>query len=555
MKRITLRGLILLATAIVYIDTTSAQKAADKNKPNIILIMVDDMGYSDIGAYGSEIQTPNLDKLASEGLRFKEFYNNAICAPTRASLLTGQYPHRAGIGYFDVNLGLPAYQGFLNKESLTIGEVLRGAGYSTLLSGKWHVGNDSLSWPNQRGFDQFYGVIGGGANYFNNYPMPLFGRDYPVVLVENNKRLNPEPNSYYFTDEITNHAVTFLEEQNKTNKPFFLYVAYTAPHWPLHALPEDIAKYKGKYDKGWDELRKERYARQQQLGILDAQSKPAERDASIPQWDNLTYDEQKLWAARMEVYAAMVDRMDQGIGKIVAKLKQLKKDDNTLIVFISDNGAEGGNHTFGGRGKRLNSGPVGTAGSFDYVFKNWAHVSNTPLNSYKGNMHEGGISSPLIAWYPKRIKANTIAKGTGHLIDLAPTFYEVAGVKYPQQFKGITPHALPGKSLVPVFTSSTQQVSRTEPIFWERAGNRAVRKGKWKLVADHQKAWELYDLEADRGETTDLSVQHPEVVRELAFDYTQWAARTGVVEYETIKPKNAPGAPAETKQPASRSTN
>ena len=235
MKKITLGGLILLASAIVYNNTASAQKAADKSKPNIILIMVDDMGYSDIGAYGSEIQTPNLDKLAAEGLRFKEFYNNAICAPTRASLLTGQYPHRAGIGYFDVNLGLPAYQGFLNKESLTIGEVLRGAGYSTLLSGKWHVGNDSLSWPNQRGFDQFYGVIGGGANYFNNYPMPLFGRDYPVVLVENNKRLNPEPNSYYFTDEITSHAVTFLEEQNKTNKPFFLYVAYTAPHWPLHA--------------------------------------------------------------------------------------------------------------------------------------------------------------------------------------------------------------------------------------------------------------------------------------------------------------------------------
>ncbi len=365
MKTIKLVLIIFLAANIRI--AASAQKSSKDAKPNIILIMVDDMGYSDIGSYGSEIRTPNLDKLASEGLRFKEFYNNAICAPTRASLLTGQYPHRAGIGYFDVDLGLPAYQGFLNKESLTIGEVLKTSGYSTLLSGKWHVGNDSVSWPNQRGFDQFYGVIGGGANYFNTFPMPLFGREYPVVLVENNKRLNPKPDSYYFTDEITSHAVKFLDEQNKTNKPFFLYVAYTAPHWPLQALPEDIAKYKGKYDKGWDELRKERYARQLQLGIIERSNKLAERD-EIPAWDNLTYDEQQLWKSRMEVYAAMIDRMDQGVGKILDKVKQLKKDDNTLVVFISDNGAEGGNYTVGGRGKRFNSGPVGTAGSFDYVY-------------------------------------------------------------------------------------------------------------------------------------------------------------------------------------------
>jgi arylsulfatase len=214
-------------------------------------------------------------------------------------LLTGQYPHRAGIGYFDVDLGLPAYQGFLNKESLTFGEVLRTSGYSTLLSGKWHVGKDSLSRPTQRGFDRFYGVLGGGANYFNDYPMPLGGREYPVVLLEDNKRLRPKPDSYYFTDEITSHAVNFITEQDKTGKPFFLYVAYTAPHWPLHALPEDIVKYKGKFDKGWDELRKERHARQIQLGIVSPDLKVADRD-DIPAWENLTYDEQKLWSSRME---------------------------------------------------------------------------------------------------------------------------------------------------------------------------------------------------------------------------------------------------------------
>jgi arylsulfatase len=530
-----------LAVAIALFATMPASLNAQKKdtRPNIILIMVDDMGYSDIGSYGSEINTPNLDRLAKEGMRFKEFYNNSICAPTRASLITGQYPHRAGVGYFDVDLGLPAYQGYLNKQSLTFGEVLRQAGYSTLLSGKWHVGNDSLAWPNQRGFDQFYGIIGGGANYFNTDPMPLMGRQYPVVLIENNKRLNPERDSYYFTDEIGGHAVKFLDEQNKTAKPFFLYVAFTAPHWPLHALPEDIAKYKGKYDNGWDELRKERHARQIELGIVSPDTKIADHD-DLPLWDHLTFDEQKLWASRMEVYAAMIDRMDQNVGKILTKLQQLKKDDNTIIIFISDNGAEGGTYTLGGRGKRLNSGPVGTSGSFDYIYKHWAQVSNTPLRAYKNNMHEGGISSPLIAWYPKQIKANTVVRGTGHLIDLAPTFYDLAKAKYPANFNGLTTHSLVGKSLVPVLTGVVTEVNRNEPIFWERAGNRAVRKGKWKLVSDGDKnKWELYDLEKDRGETTDVAAENPQVVRELAFDYVQWAARTGVVEFETIKPKSA----------------
>jgi arylsulfatase len=529
-------GFILVVAVSISIDSL-AQKSKEP-RPNIILIMADDMGYSDIGSYGGDISTPNLDRLAAEGMRFKEFYNNSICAPTRASLITGQYPHRAGLGYFDVDLGLPAYQGFLNKQSLTFGEVLKAAGYSTLLSGKWHVGKDSLSWPNQRGFDQFYGILGGGANYFNNFPLPILGRQIPVVLIENNKRLKPEPDSYYFTDEITNHAVKFLEDQDKTRKPFFLYVAYTAPHWPLQARLEDIARYKGKFDKGWDELRNERYARQIQLGIVSPDSKIADRD-DIPNWDNLTFDEQKLWSSRMEVYAAMIDRMDQGIGKIIEKLQALKKDGNTVIFFLSDNGAEGDDYSVGPREKKFNSGPVGTSGSFDYVYRNWAQVSNTPFRAYKNNMHEGGISSPFIAWYPKKVKANTIVKGTGHLIGLAPTLYDLAGAKYPSNFNGITPHSLVGKSLVPVITGLASEVNRNEPIFWERAGNRAVRKGKWKLVSDFEKAkWELYDLDKDRGETTDVSLQNPQVVRELAFDYQQWAARTGVVEYETVKPEN-----------------
>ncbi len=549
------RKIVYLILIAGWLTALSADAQKKQDRPNIILIMADDMGYSDLACYGSEVNTPNLDRLAAGGIRFTEFYNNSICAPTRASLITGQYPHKAGVGYFDVDLGLPAYQGFLNRESLTFGEVLRSAGYSTLLSGKWHVGKDSLAWPNQRGFDKFYGVLGGGANYFNNYPMPLRGQQYPVVLVENNKRLNPEPDSYYFTDEITDHAVKFLNEQNSTGKPFFLYVAYTAPHWPLHARPEDIAKYKGKFDKGWDVLREERHKRQIELGIVSKDSRIADRD-DLPVWDHLTYDEQKLWASRMEVYAAMIDRMDQGIGKILETVKALKKDDNTLVIFISDNGAEGGTYTLGGRGKRFNSGPVGTSGSFDYVYKNWAQVSNTPFRSYKNNMHEGGISSPFIAWYPKLIKPNTIVKGTAHLIDLAPTFYDLAKASYPTKFNGLTTHGLPGKSIVPVLAGVAQEVNREEPIFWERAGNRAVRRGKWKLVSDFEKGnkWELYNLENDRGETTDVAEQHPEVVRALSFEFQRWAVRNGVVDYETIKPQNAiPAGTQRTNSTASKS--
>ncbi|RAJ08179.1 arylsulfatase [Chitinophaga skermanii] len=518
--------------------TVALQATAQKQPPNIILIVVDDMGYSDLGAYGSEIATPNLDRLAKEGLRLREFYNNSICAPTRASLLTGQYQHKAGIGYFDVNLGLPAYQGYLNRQSLTLAEVLRNAGYNTLMSGKWHVGNDSLAWPNQRGFEQFYGVIGGGANYFDAKPMPLGGRDYPVVLVENNKRLRPADNSYYFTDEIGNHALQYLDAQSNSNKPFFLYLAFNAPHWPLQALPEDIAKYKGKYDIGWDSLRASRLQNQAKLGILPAKYTVAERDEAVPAWDNLTYDEKKLWAAKMEVFAAMVDRMDQNVGKLLDKLKALKKDDNTLIVFISDNGAPAEDVAHFGQRAGRNSGPVGTAGSFEAQGKNWSYVSNAPFRSFKNSMYEGGISSPFIAWLPGKIPAGQIAKGTAHLIDLAPTFYDLAHANYPAQFQGEKTNALPGKSLLPLLLNNTA-IQREQPIFWERAGNRAVRQGKWKLVSIFPSyKWELYDIENDRGETKDLAGQNRQLVNELSAAYFQWAKETGVVEYETIKPAN-----------------
>lgn len=540
-------GVSLISQAQKKVKTTEVK--AD-NRPNIILIMVDDMGYSDLGIYGSEINTPNLDKLAREGLRLREFYNNSICAPTRASLLTGQYQHKAGVGYFDVNLGLPAYQGFLNKESLTLGEVLRSGGYSTLMSGKWHVGADSLHWPTQRGFDRFYGILKGGANYFSTKPMAMGGvGGYPVTLLKNNVRQYPADDSYYFTDEIGNNATEFLTEQNKENKPFFLYLAFTAPHWPLQAKPEDIAKYRGKFDDGWDALRIKRLEKLRENSIITPTQTIAARDPEVPEWNKLTWDEKDFWKKKMEVYAAMVDNMDQNVGKVLNKLKELEKDENTLIVFISDNGAQGGFNTYNPlrRGSVANTGPIGTSGSFDYQEQNWAYLSNTPLRQYKNNMHEGGFSSPFIAWFPSKVKAGRIDKGTGHLIDLAPTFYELAGINYPKELNGIKANPLAGKSLLPVLFGNASEVNRGEPIFWERAGNRAVRDGKWKIVSTFPSyKWELYDIENDRGETKDLSNIHPEIVNKLSTSYNEWAESTGVVEYSKIRPQNEliPGAAA-----------
>jgi arylsulfatase A-like enzyme len=504
-----------------------AQKQTKKGKPNIILILADDMGYSDLGSYGSEIQTPNLDKLAKEGMRMQEFYNNSICAPTRASLLTGQYQHKAGVGYFSNDLGLPAYQGYLNKESLTLAEVLKENGYSTIISGKWHVSGNNVSLPWQRGFDDAYPhdakAAGSGAP---TEPKPASDKNgYPLP-------------SNFFTNLITNNAVDFIDQESKKDKPFFLYLAYTAPHWPLVALPEDIAKYKGKYDIGWDELRKQRFERQQQLGIVPANAKTSTKDADIYDWSRLSFDQKTQWTKKMEVYAAMVDRLDQGVGTVLDKLKQTGQLDNTIIIFLSDNGAPAEDLVKWHNGATKNSGPVGTNGSYESQSKNWSYASNTPFLAFKDYMYEGGISTPFIAWYPGKISAGKIVKGTGHIIDLAPTLYELAGAKYPQKYQGLIPNALPGKSLVPVLFGQQTEVQRGVPLFWERAGNRAVRSGKWKLVSTYPSySWELYDLETDRAETTNVARQNHEVVSQLSQEYFKWAKTTGVVEFSTIEDK------------------
>lgn len=518
------RTLILVLVALA-IHGHAQQKP--KKKPNIILILADDLGYSDLGAYGSEISTPNLDRLAKQGLRLQEFYNNSICAPTRASLLTGQYQHKAGVGYFSNDLGLPAYQGYINPESLTLAEVLKSNGYSTITSGKWHVSGKNISLPWQRGFDDVYPRDEASA---------ASGAPQERTVVTDNEGF--VLSDFFQTNLITKNAVTFIDEEAKKEKPFFLYLAYTAPHWPLVALPEDIAKYKGKYDKGWDQLRRERFERQKQLGIVSPDTRISRKDDDIYDWSRLSFDQRQQWAKKMEVFAAMVDRMDQGVGKVLDKLEQIGEADNTIIIFASDNGAPAEDLVKWHNGAVKNSGPVGTTGSYESQSKNWSYLSNTPFLAFKDYLYEGGINSPFIAWYPAKIPAGVIAKGTGHIIDLAPTFYELAGAKYPSKYKGIVPNPLPGKSLVPVLFGKQKEIERNEPLFWERAGNRAVRAGKWKLVSHWPSYnWELYDLENDRGETTNLARQHHDTVSRLSVAYFAWAKKTGVVDFATLEDK------------------
>lgn len=495
-----------------------------KSRPNIILILADDLGYSDLGAYGSEIATPNLDRLANEGLRFKEFYNNSICAPTRASLLTGQYQHKAGVGYFSNDLGLPAYQGYINEESLTLAEVLKANGYLTLTSGKWHVSGKGKSYPTDRGFEKVFpndATANSGAPGFGKVEMDSEG--YPLK-------------DYYSTNVIHGHAEKFLDEAKTVDKPFFLYLAHTAPHWPLVALPEDIAKYKGKYDKGWTELRKARFEKQKALGLFDDKVSLSVPDEDLYEWNRLSFDQKQLWVQKMEVYAAMVDRLDQSIGLLIDKLKANNQLDNTVIFFLSDNGAPAEDLVKWYGGARVNSGPVGTVGSYESQSKNWSYASNTPFKAYKDYMHEGGINTPFIAWFPKQIKPNGIVKGTGHIIDIAPTLYDLAQATYPKAFKGLQAHQLPGKSLVPVLSGDQDEVNRPEGLFWERAGNRAARIGKWKLVSTYPSYnWELFDLESDPTEIKDVARQNHAIVSQLSQAYFKWAKENGVVDFAELE--------------------
>ncbi len=535
-------------------------------KPNIILIMADDVGYSDISPYGGEINTPNLYRLATNGLRYTQFYNTARCCPTRASLITGLHPHQAGVGHMMEDRGTPAYAGNLSNQAVTIAEVLGANGYNTYMSGKWHLTpghdeeklSDQHNWPVQRGFQRFFGTIHGAGSFYD-----------PNSLSSGNELIMPTED-FYYTDAISDTAVKYIQE-HPAEQPFFMYVAYTAAHWPMHALPEDIAKYEGRYDMGWDSLRQERYQRMIEMGLIDENWPMSPPNPEERTWESA---DMKAWHARcMEVYAAMLDNMDQGIGRMLTALEAKGELENTLIFYLQDNGAcaeeygmyrelpedidsqplqpmEPGEFQYNmepkftrdGRpvrvGKGVMPGPADTYIGYD---QRWANASNTPFRMFKHWAHEGGIATPLIVHWPEGISAKgEYRQQASQLPDIMATCVEAAGAKYPQQYNGNTIKPMEGKSLVASFAN---QPLERKALYWEHEGNRAIRQGKWKLVSrpDNKprfwnktedlplEEWELYDLEADRTEINNLADQHPEKVQEMAALWQAWAKRVGAV--------------------------
>lgn len=502
-----------------------------RSKPNIIIILADDMGFADIGCFGSEIQTPNIDRLAKEGLKMTQFYNAGRCCPSRTALLTGLYSHQAGVGDMVKYKESAAYQGYLNDNCVTIAELLKDkAGYNTIVSGKWHVGLQPSALAFNRGFDKSFTMLNNGSSYFNS--RPLYNDGSKITFMINNQEVTRSDTSKYLTQAITDFAIRSLEEIKDKKDPFFLYVAYNAPHWPIQALPQDIAHYKGKYLEGWDKLRKQRYEKLLASGIVKKSWKLSDRDSRVADWDSLSPEEKDKWDTRMAIYAAMIDRMDAGIGEIMNKLKQLGKDKNTIILFASDNGGSA-DEVKSLQTVIQKNGIPGSVNSIDSYEIPWANVSNTPFRLFKRNTHEGGISTPFIAWFPSVIKAGSTNTQPAHFIDIMPTCLELAGISYPQKFKGRKLTPLEGLSLAKVF--GNRPWNGHDAIFWEHEGSRAIREGNWKLVAEIDKPWELYDLNADRSETNDLAAKYPEKVKKLEAEYLQWAKKVGVADWNKIK--------------------
>lgn len=554
MKRNVFTNCTVLLSLMVLSACTGNRKInkAEKKegRPNIVLILADDLGYSDIGAYGGEINTPNLDYLAENGIRFRRFYNTSRCCPTRASLLTGLYNQQAGIGEMTASRNEPGYRGYLTENTVTLAEVLKSAGYHTAMAGKWHVSNTieqgskeaQLKWlnhqashplfspveqyPVNRGFEKYYGNIFGVVDYFD--PFSLVNGTQPVERV---------PAGYYHTDALNDTAVSYIRAFSKEDRPFFLYLAHTAPHWPLQALPEDIKKYEDTYKAGWDAIREARYKRMVEKGLIDPATTPlSPRMNKDLSWEN---NPDKEWDARaMAVHAAMVDRMDQGIGRIIQTLRETGQLDNTIILFLSDNGASPENCMRYGPGfdrpgetrdgnkihypvnKEVLPGPQNT---FCSIGERWANVANTPYQYAKAQSYEGGVRTPMIAFWPNGIRSKgSFTDQMGHVMDFMPTFLELAGAPYPSTYNGhaITPYT--GISLLPALEGKKGQAHTA--LYNEHFKARYIRDNEWKLVSlANDTTWHLYRINQDETELNDLSAQHPEVVSRLSARWWQWA--------------------------------
>lgn len=527
---------------------------APAGAPNIVVILADDLGYSDIGCYGSEIPTPHIDALATRGVQFTNFHAQPSCSPTRASLLTGQESHAAGFGFpaqFDP--GYPGHAMELPADVVTIAEVLRDNGYTTMMAGKWHlsreadglVGGDRRSWPCQRGFDRFYGFLDGFTDFHHPHQIVV---DNTVLAIDE------YPEGYYLTDDLTDRAISMIREAKAADpaKPFFCYLAHGAVHAPLHAKPDDIARHTDRYHEGWDVVRAARFARQQASGVVapgtELPPRNTEPDAEVVAWDDLTADEQVLFARYMAVYAAMIDNLDQNVGRLVAALEDLGIGDDTIVVFLSDNGAsrEGGAQGTTAYLTGLHAGfgtdiaadlarldDIGSARTHPHYPRGWAMVSNTPNRLYKIATHAGGHTVPCVLTWPAGLDARGLRRQYAHVVDLLPTLLELAGVSMPDARHGVALAPIAGRSFVSVLRAADAPAAHTAQHY-ESMGSRGYYRDGWEVVSYRRHGsplaadpWELYDLTADPTETRDLAARHPERVADLvaAFDRAAWAAR------------------------------
>jgi arylsulfatase len=543
-----LRVLPIQVAAILWMVACSS----DPPRPNILLILCDDMGFSDPGCYGGEIHTPHIDQLAEGGIRMTRVYNSARCCPSRASIFTGLYPHQAGIGYFaNYDKGAPGYTGFLQDRSVGLSGVLRSAGYRNFMSGKWHMGNDPG--PIEKGFDEFYGFV-------VPHSIDCWDPEAMFRLPEGRPERQYDEGSFYATDAITDYALDFLDQGISGPDPFFLFISYNAPHFPLHAPKEITDRYVTVYEKGWDTIRAERFHRMMEKGIGDLAWKlPPRSEVMVerrdmgyggkpnPAWNSFPEERRKDLARRMAVYAAMIDRMDRNIGRVLSRLEEAGEMENTLIIFLSDNGACAEFNPLGfdvqetrenilNRGTRLDS--MGLPGSYISYGSGWAMASNTPLNLYKHYIHEGGISTPFIIHWPDGIRVpGAVDKRPAHVMDIMATCVEVSGATYPEMNNRTPVLPMEGISLLPVMNGE-KPVTRT--LGFEHERNRGYLKGEWKIVSEAYRGpeWELYNIEEDRLEQNNLAGQYPEIVEELASDYEEWAARVLVHPYfETMDRK------------------
>ena len=499
---------------ILILAVATSMKAA---APNIVVILTDDMGYSDLGCYGGEIQTPHLDSLASKGIRYTQAYNTSKCWTTRISLLTGLYHQRSDRDF---------------RNTALVGEVLRPAGYRTWWSGKHHASFN----PHERGFHHFSGFLGGAINCWNpgdarpGEPKPGWGSKYAWAFDDKIIQPYTPDKSFYATDAFTNWGLEWLDEKSGENEPFFLFLAYNAPHWPLHAHARDIAKYDGVYDNGYEGVRHARYQRQLAMGLFDADTAPLS-PPDHEDWNALTPTQRKHDALRMQIHAAMVDNVDQNVGRLVTKLKKVGEFENTLILFLVDNGAS---HENPKRGKKDLDAPWGSVGSFEAIGRSWANVANCPLRKWKVQGLEGGIGTPMIAHWPAGISAKpgSFNRDPCHLIDLLPTFMELAGdgAQYPKDLPKVD-----GISLTPTFQG--EKLERHEPLCFQYGTWQSIHKNNWKLVQAKSEPWQLYDLSRDRTETRDLAKQFPERVERMEGRWRIWYRDCTGKDWAPIKGK------------------